>query len=254
MKIIINADDLGYDAKRDKLAFSLMESGKVTSSTLMAVAPNFENAVQQAKLLTDVSFGVHLTLTEFRLISDNSIFHNIGIIDNDGNVIADIRKIKIKHFSAVKEAMFNEWKLQIEKTLDYGIKISHLDSHHHIHTVWWIFPIIKRIQKHFNIRQLRSPTRCYLFSDAAKKRPHLRSNLMHFLFRYYYRTKTPDYFTSFEKGLCYLTKNPRFDIDAVVEMMCHPGNPMYESETRLLMADWVDDIKKRYRLINYTKI
>ena len=253
MKIIINADDLGYDTERDKLAFSLMESGKVTSSTLMPVAPNFENAVQKAKSLNDISFGVHLTLTEFRLISDNPLFRNIGMTNIDNYVISDIRKMKIHLFFAIQNAIFNEWKLQIEKTLDHGIKISHLDSHHHIHNTWWIFPVIKKIQKHFNIRRFRSPTKCYLFKEGIK-RPHLRSDFKHFLLRHYYPTKTPDYFTSFEEGFHYLAKNPQFDIDAIVEMMCHPGNPMYESETRLLMTDWVGDIKKRYKLINYTEI
>lgn len=253
MKIIINADDLGYDIDRDKLAFSLMESGKVTSSTLMPVAPNFEYAVQRARSFDEISFGVHLTLTEFQLLSDNPLFRNLGMTNVNNCVISDIRKMRRIPFFALQNAIFNEWKLQIGKTLDYGIKVSHLDSHHHLHNTWWIFPVIKRLQKHFNIRRLRSVTKYFLFRKEAK-RLHLRSHVRHFLLRYCYPTQTPDYFAGFEEGMLYLRNNPGFGIDAIVEMMCHPGNPVYESETRLLMTDWIDEIKKRYVLINYTEI
>jgi predicted glycoside hydrolase/deacetylase ChbG (UPF0249 family) len=253
MKIIINADDLGYDTERDRLAFSLMEAGKVTSSTLMPVAPNFENAVQKAKSINGISFGVHLTLTEFRLISDNPIFRNIGMTDSDNHVISDIRQMRIRPFFALQDAIFNELKLQIEKTLDHGIKISHLDSHHHLHNTLWILPVIKRLQKRFNIRRCRSITRYYLFREDAR-RLHLRSDFRHFLLRHYCSTKTPDYFAGLEEGFSYLKGHPRFDVDATVELMCHPGHPAYESETRLLVTDWQDVIRKRFSLINYTEI
>lgn len=253
MRIIINADDLGYSVDRDELAFSLMEAGKVTSASLMTVAPNFDNAAQKAKTIDNISFGIHLTLTEFQLISDNPIFRNIGVMDIDKYVISDIRNIKITPFFEIQKAIFNEWKLQIEKALDYGINISHLDSHHHIHSTWWIFPVIKKIQKHFGIRRLRNP-KLYFLSEGECKHPNLVNKVRRFLYRHYYPTKTPDRFTTFEKGFNFLTKNPQFDIDATIEMMCHPGNPVYKSETKLLMTDWVGDIKKRCKIINYTDI
>lgn len=253
MRIIINADDLGYSVDRDELTFSLMEAGKITSATLITVAPNFENAALKAKTIDNISFGVHLTLTEFQLISDNPIFRDIGMTNIDNYVISDIRKLNISPFFAIQNAIFNEWKLQIEKALDYGINISHLDSHHHIYSTWWFFPIIKKIQKHFGIRRLRNPLKRFLFTGEYK-RPNLVNKFRHFLYRHYYPTKTPDYFADFEEGFHYLTKNPQFDIDATVEMMCHPGNSVYESETKLLMTDWLDDIKKRCTIINYTDI
>jgi predicted glycoside hydrolase/deacetylase ChbG (UPF0249 family) len=253
MRIIVNADDLGYSVDRDELSFSLMEAGKVTSATLMTVAPNFENIAPKVKTIDNISFGIHLTLTEFQLISDNPMFRNIGVTNTENYVISDIRKAKIRPFSAIQNAIFDEWKLQIEKALDYGINISHLDSHHHIHTAWWVFPVIKKIQKHFEIRRLRNPKQCFLFEGECK-RPNLVNKFRRFLFRYYYLTKTPDYFTSFEEGFRFLTKKPHFDVDATVEMMCHPGNPVYESETKLLLTDWLDDFKKRYEMINYSEI
>jgi predicted glycoside hydrolase/deacetylase ChbG (UPF0249 family) len=253
VKIIINADDLGYDGNRDALAFSLMESKKVTSSTLMSTAPDFENAVRRAKSFSAVSFGVHLALTEFGLISNSSIFHELGIVDANNHVVSDFRKQMIKPNAELKNAIFAEWKLQIEKVLDYGLKISHLDSHHHVHNIFWILPVLKRIQQRFNINRLRSVNRGYLFKEE-RTRPHLRSNLRHFLLKQYCCARTPDFFATFEEGSDYLAKHPGFDVDAIVEMMCHPGHPAFERETTLLMADGVDTIRSRYQLINYFEV
>jgi chitin disaccharide deacetylase len=253
MKLIVNADDLGYDVDRDRLAFALMESGKVTSSTLMSVAPDFENAALKARSLHDISFGVHLTLTEFRLLSGNPLFRNIGVTDKDNYVISDIRKMRASPFFALQEAIFGEWKLQIEKVMDSGIRVSHLDSHHHIHNTLWILPVIRKLLKHFNIRRCRSVTRYYLFKEETK-RVHWRSNFRHLLLRRYCPTRTPDYFAGFEEGFSYLKRHPQFDVNGVVELMCHPGHPAYASETLLLMTDWVDDFRKRWELANYYEL
>jgi chitin disaccharide deacetylase len=253
VKIIINADDLGYDAERDALAFSLMKEGKVTSATLMAIAPNFENAVEQARTFAGVSFGVHLTLTQFRLLSDNPIFRELGVTNSEGAVISDIRRAELRPMRAVQDAVFQECSLQIERVLDSGIRISHLDSHHHVHSSLWFVPVLRRLQMRFNIGRCRSAARTYLFANGPR-RPHIRSNIMHFLLRFYCSVKTPDYFAGLDEGLRYLLGQSECDKDVVVELMCHPGNPRYEAETSLLKSDWIDAVKGKCKLINFTEI
>jgi predicted glycoside hydrolase/deacetylase ChbG (UPF0249 family) len=66
MLLIVNADDLGASEPINEEIFRLMESGLVTSATLMANAPAFHHAIKQIRHFPNCSFGVHLNLTAFR--------------------------------------------------------------------------------------------------------------------------------------------------------------------------------------------
>ena len=75
MKIIINADDLGYSINRNQAIFCLMEHNKITSASLMANSKEFLDAVKYINNFPDKSFGVHLTLTEFYSLTKPDIFY-----------------------------------------------------------------------------------------------------------------------------------------------------------------------------------
>ena len=45
VRLIINADDLGYAKVNNDAIFELMDDGKITSATLMTNADGFEDAV-----------------------------------------------------------------------------------------------------------------------------------------------------------------------------------------------------------------
>src|SRR6516162_759961 len=63
MLLIINADDLGVSESVNNETFALMQSGLITSATLIANAPAFEDAVRNSKKFPHCSFGVHLNLS-----------------------------------------------------------------------------------------------------------------------------------------------------------------------------------------------
>jgi len=65
MKIIINCDDLGANAKVNDDILDLMEQRRVTSATLMMNAPAVEEAIGRIGGHRWSSFGVHLNLSAF---------------------------------------------------------------------------------------------------------------------------------------------------------------------------------------------
>src|SRR6516164_9169595 len=69
MLLIINADDLGVSESVNNETFALMQSGLITSATLIANAPAFEDAVRNSKRFPHCSFGVHLNLSVFPPLS-----------------------------------------------------------------------------------------------------------------------------------------------------------------------------------------
>ena len=67
----------------------------------------------------------------------------------------------------LKKAVYNELKSQIQKVLNDGIKISHFDSHEHIHHSPWIFKIITELGKEFKINKIRLVNEKIIFHNNS---------------------------------------------------------------------------------------
>lgn len=96
----------------------------------MANMAGTKHAVELSKQMPDLAIGVHLTLTCGKpilgngvssLTNENGDFYKLSDYDNE-NVEVD------------KNELYSEWKAQIDRLYSFGVKLSHIDSHHHIHT------------------------------------------------------------------------------------------------------------------------
>lgn len=135
-KLIMNADDFGLSEAVNYGILKGFQDGILTSTTIMANMPGFDHAVELAKQHPEMHIGVHLNLTCYKpllqthktLVTETGYFRNQLDID-----VYD------------EEEMYQELEAQIEKVLAAGIKIDHLDSHHHIHTTEKLRTVIKRL-------------------------------------------------------------------------------------------------------------
>ena len=141
MRLIINADDLGYNGIVNDSIFRLMSEGMVTSASLIMNAPAAEDAAHRANDYTNCSFGVHLNITEFAPLS--SALHLSPILSNGGSFNGKISRTKIT--TRLLLAIFTEWSEQIERAKAVGLRISHIDLHHHVHTIPQLFVVVKLI-------------------------------------------------------------------------------------------------------------
>ena len=145
--LIINADDFGYSKE---VNLGIMEShinGVLTSTTLMANMPGVDHAVSLLKDMPNLCVGAHLTLTCGKpmlgekvstLIKENEYFFKLEDVENKV-VQMDISEI------------YEEWKTQIRYLLNKGVNLSHIDSHHHVHTFKEHEEIIKVLSEEFNL-------------------------------------------------------------------------------------------------------
>ncbi|KJZ84122.1 hypothetical protein ClosIBUN13A_CONTIG160g02453 [Clostridium sp. IBUN13A] len=145
--MIINADDFGYSKA---VNLGIMEShinGVLTSTTLMANMPGVDHAVSLLKDMPNLCVGAHLTLTCGKpmlgekvstLIKENGYFLKLEDVENKV-VQMDISEI------------YEEWKTQIRYLLNKGVNLSHIDSHHHVHTFKEHEEIIKVLSEEFNL-------------------------------------------------------------------------------------------------------
>lgn len=249
MDVIINADDLGISQIVNDSIFELIEDKLVTSSTIIANGPNFEDACQRARNVSQCSFGVHLNLTEFRPITGPNLLE--PLLDHEGRFV-DANILGVRADSLLKDGILREFMAQIEAVSGLGIPVSHIDSHYHVHTIPWMFPVLKKLQRLCNIRKVRIRG---VFGESRNTRLTRRAftNLYNFALRHYYQTATVQTFLNFETFHDRLSDNT---INAKsVEVMVHPGSDTHNhaAEINLLKQPW-PNWDGRIRLINYKEL
>ena len=157
-QLIIHADDLGADEARNEGIFEAMAEGVVTAASILANGPAFPDVVQRiaAKPLHQVSFGVHLNLTEGRPLSAG-----LDIITNEDGFFhgkaAGLRLMMTKGDKRLEREVEQEATAQILKLQEAGIRIDHLDGHHHIHVFPAVIHAAVRVAMDARISWMRLP-------------------------------------------------------------------------------------------------
>jgi predicted glycoside hydrolase/deacetylase ChbG (UPF0249 family) len=249
MKIIVNCDDLGMSAVVNEAIFELMDQGRATSATLMANAPAFESAVSQTGNYPSCSFGVHLNVTEFAPLSSHA---GLGPLLNDHGEFAGLTLIDRREFrwtKALCAGVYAEWSAQIERALAHGVPISHLDSHHHVHTRFGLMGVLKRLRQRFGIPRIRLRRNVGSSTSPMGMGRRATNQAWNLALRYVVWAQTSDRFAAFSTlydDLCSGATRP-----GVIELMCHPGNERFVAETALLRGDWRERMSREARLISY---
>ena len=249
MRVIVNADDLGISREANAAILDSLHRGRLTSATILANGPEFDAAMRAARGLNNVSLGVHLNVTQFSPLSQDGRLK--AILNPEGEFFGNrIRQVPID--AGLTRAIFAEWSMQIERILSCGIKISHIDSHHHVHTIPQLFFVLKRIQKKYGIRHVRLSMNVYPRSCSVSRLHLFKKKIWNNCLRYYYATKTTQGFTSLSAFLEICSQgNVNFDS---CELMTHPGNDLFSAETSQLLNDELLNIRRDLNLINYMQI
>lgn len=137
ISLIVNADDLGSNAARDRGILQAFQEGIVTSASLLANGRSFATAAAQVRD-TGLPVGVHLNLADGATLSGPIE----GLTDSCGELPG---KIKLRQYLASgdcdTEAISKEFEAQIRKLLDADLQPDHIDSHQHCQ----IFPCLTAI-------------------------------------------------------------------------------------------------------------
>ncbi|MDR0267335.1 polysaccharide deacetylase family protein [Paenibacillus sp.] len=126
-KLIINCDDFGQSPALNQAIMALLEEGKVSSATIMAVAPGFEEAAAWTAKRRQPNVGLHLTMTsEFDALRWRSLTGDPSLHDDSGY---QYRTVKEFELGAATKAVMKEIDAQYERAQKSGITISHVDNH-----------------------------------------------------------------------------------------------------------------------------
>lgn len=126
-RLIINCDDFGQSPAMNQAIMHLLEEQKVSSTTIMAVAPGFEEAAAWCSRRQQQNVGLHLTLTsEFEALRWSSLTGDSSLHDESGHQYKTVKEFEQ---GAHTKAVLKEIVAQYERVKQAGIVISHVDNH-----------------------------------------------------------------------------------------------------------------------------
>jgi hopanoid biosynthesis associated protein HpnK len=177
-RLIVNADDFGFTAGVNRGIVEAHRRGIVTSSTLMANGPAFEDAVRLAKSVPRLSVGCHIVLIDGEPVLDPELLPSLTSAHSGGGRFGD----GLKSFAARALAgrlgpgqIEAEAGAQIRKLQAAGITVSHLDTHKHTHLFPAVLRPLLRAARACGVNAIRNPfgPRKPLKSAELLTRPNL---------------------------------------------------------------------------------
>lgn len=145
VKLIVNADDFGYSKGVNYGIIEAHLNGIVNSATMMMNMYAVEHGVELAKKYPTLGLGVHLVLTAGKPLENNLK----TIIDENGSFLKN--SFWYGNPNVNVEEVEREWDAQIKRFLSYDLNPSHLDSHHHVHMLPILQPVIKRLSQKYQL-------------------------------------------------------------------------------------------------------
>jgi len=204
-RVIFNADDFNLTTGVNNGIIEAHRFGVVKSTSIMINLQGAEDAVRLLKKNPNLDVGLHVNLTFGHPVSSTEEVRSL--VDDEGKFW---RKPSLLFKSAVTEDLRKEIIAQVELAQKMGLKLTHLDSHHHIHQA------DKRVSE--------------IFMELALKH-HLGIRSINKEFRSVYRKAgipTPDNFTDDFYDMQNITIESLEQIletmpSGTSEIMCHPG-------------------------------
>ena len=244
-RVIVNADDLGLSEQVNDSIFAMIEKKRVSSATLIANGEAFSSAAAGARQHADCSFGVHLNLTQYEPLSSGKGRRVLMALDDRSAARWRTRGVSIALLSAVYE----EFCAQIERVQNELGTVSHLDSHHHVHTVPALFPVLAAVAKKYRIGKVRASRNLLGPSETRSRSLMLKKSIWNFALRNGLGVRTTDYFTDLVTFRSAGLSEP-----CSVEVMVHPGHEKYAHESEILGKEWWGELPARISFINYHQL
>jgi chitin disaccharide deacetylase len=250
VRIIVNADDLGYSEEVNDAIFRGIERAVVTSATMLSNGPAVRPAAQMLHLYPKCSFGVHLNLSEFEPVRAESRSGLASILDGNSHFNGNsIREAPMS--PALIRAIFQEWCAQIENLIRLGVEPSHLDAHHHVHTIPQLFPVLIALRRRYKINRIRISRNMY---DDVERPADLvlAEKWLYNLALRMVGFRTTRIFTNLITYVKLCTvQPPRF---ASIELMTHPRSLPHDEEVNLLESDWLRSLAYQATLVSYNSL
>ena len=157
-RIIINADDYGFDRNRSEAIRECFGNGLLTQTTAMVNMPYCPTAIQHSR--HDGFFdkiGLHLNLT-FGMPLTDGIRKSRLFCHEDGHFSGAFHRSKFWRLwlpQFEREVVRTEIRAQMLRYKEFGLPLMHIDSHHHAHTDPAVLGIVLSLASEMGFHTIR---------------------------------------------------------------------------------------------------
>lgn len=247
LDIVVNADDFGWDKSCSLAILDAYEKKYITTTTMMSTGAFFDDAVKLAKESGLKDFvGIHFDLTEgYPLTSE--IRNDPFFCGSNGAFHMHVNRYRPLS-SKQKKCVYEELNAQASRFIKTGLNIHHVDSHHHIHTAPFIYPIFKMVMDAYGIKKIRISRNIGTMSVKKNVAKWLFNNILIGSANSY-----SDLFGSFEDFIETRIEGK----SGLVEIMCHPdydvqghivdrsGDAPYDKPFGIELKDLLEDLNEK---------
>jgi hopanoid biosynthesis associated protein HpnK len=181
-RLITNADDFGLTRGVNRAVAELHQAGVLTSATLMARAPATNDAIEIAIATPTLGVGCHVVLVDGEplLSPQREIPHLADPITGrfrpslPGFLGAVYRYWPLMGPSPMAREIEAEAAAQIALLQSRGVRLTHIDSHKHVHMFPAVLRPVLRAARAAGIRTVRNPFEPAWSLHATPGAPHLR--------------------------------------------------------------------------------
>jgi chitin disaccharide deacetylase len=131
-QLIVNGDDLGMSRGITDAILIAHRHGFLTSASLMVNMPASQYAVQRLATALNLGVGVHLNICQGKpLLPPGSVR---SLVDSCGAFLSPSLLIRrLWRWQVDEQELEAEFRAQIRWAIDRGVKLTHADSHRHMH-------------------------------------------------------------------------------------------------------------------------
>lgn len=271
--LIVNADDFGTDADRNRGILEAAQHGIVTSTTILANKLEVGDSLSQLKDVFNGRTGVHLNLTSGVPLGGRAL----TLTDLSGRFFDKTtawQKASRRAFDLSE--VEREFTAQINHLLRLGVRLDHIDGNNHIHVFPGIAPVVARLANAFSIARVRLPLELFTAWRQYAQRGTFKKSFIGFLAHkaapvfQEHSLRFTDSFAGIQLPKVSRVESLRAFVanlhTGTTELMCHPGyagdgsNPFssIEREAELKALTHPEVLKeialRSIRLISYGEV
>ena len=156
LKRIFNADDFGISKGVNAAIVQAHKEGILNNTSLMINQKYAKEAIEAAKQMPDLEIGLHINLTNEEPAANPKDIPLL--VDEKGklkNGFVNLLLLSFTHPKELAEQAETEIRAQIEKYLQSGLMLAHLDSHRHVHLIPVIFKVVQKLAKEYGVGRIR---------------------------------------------------------------------------------------------------
>ena len=182
LRLILHADDFGLTPGINRAIVELHQAGVITSASLMATGPAFDDAVAHARANPTLGVGCHLVFVDGIPISHP--WDIPTLLGADGKTfrpeLFDFAQAAIRKTIRPKD-LAREAQAQIQRLQRVGIDVTHVDTHKHTHLFPAITPVVLHIAQRCGVPAMRNPFEPRFADAYAQGLPLVRRTQMRLL-------------------------------------------------------------------------